>query len=88
MIGLTSLEVYDSISNITEKNYNFELYTDTSDDFSFAEIKDELEEILSISDITPSHLQHERIGPHIRKAYKKLRSEKSSSDGYLKLLLD
>ena len=46
-------------------------------------MKDELEEILNISDITPNHLQHEKIGPGIIQAYKKLGSEKSSTDGYI-----
>ena len=63
MIGLTSLEVYNSIYNITKTINKFELYTDTFDDFSFTELKDELEEIFNNSDTTPYHLQHEIIGP-------------------------
>ena len=51
-------------------------------------MKDELEEIHDISDITPSDLQHETIGPRNIHAYKKLRSEKSSTDGYVIILLD
>ena len=35
MIGLTSLEVYNSIFNITERNNKFELYRDTSNKFGF-----------------------------------------------------
>ena len=74
VIGLASLEVYYSFANITEEyKYNkFELYTDNFDEFSFSELKDELEEIFSISDITPYHLQHEKLGPRIIEAYKKL----------------
>ena len=60
MIGLISLGVYNSIFNINKTNNNFELFTDHFDRFLFEELKDELEEILSISDITPKHLQHER----------------------------
>ena len=56
MIGLTNLQVYNSIFKIIEKSNKFGLYTDNFDEFSFEEIKDELEEILSISDITPYHL--------------------------------
>ena len=38
MIGLTSLEVYNRIFNITEENNKFELYTGSPDDsFSFVE---------------------------------------------------
>ena len=63
------------------------LYTESFDEFSFPELKDELEEILKISDITTSHLQHEVSRPHIIQAYKKLGSVKSSTDGYLILLM-
>ena len=34
MVGLTDLEVYNSIFNITKENNKFELYTDTFDEFS------------------------------------------------------
>ena len=67
-------------------NLNF-LYTATFDEFSFTKLKGELEEILSISDITPYHLQHEKIEPRIFKTYRKLRLEKSSTDGYIIILL-
>ena len=87
MLGLTSLEVYNSTFNITEKNNKFELYTDTFEESSFEELKDEIEQILNISDITPYHLQHEKIGPRIIEAYKKLRSEKSSAVGYIIIIL-
>ena len=82
MIGLTSLEVQNSFFKIAEENKKFEFYTDTFDEFSFAELKDEVEEILSYSDITPSPLQYEKIGPRNIRSYKKLGSEKSSTDGY------
>ena len=58
MIGLMSLKVYNSIINITQENNKFKIYTDTIDEFSFEEIKDELEDILTISDSAPYHLQH------------------------------
>ena len=87
MIRLTSLEVYNSIFNINTTNNNFELYTDNFDEFSFKELEDELEEILSKSDITPYHLQHEKIGPHFTEAYRKLRLEKSSLDENVIILM-
>ena len=82
MIGLLSLELYSPIFEITEKNINFELYKDTFDELSIEELKDELEEIPNISIITPQHLQHEIMGPRNIEAYKKLKAEKSSTDGY------
>ena len=42
MIGLTNLEVYTSIFNITEKNNKFEIYRDISNKFGFLELKDKL----------------------------------------------
>ena len=86
MIGLTSLEVYNSISNITEHNNKFEIFTDVFIEFSVMEIKDELEEIFDIEHITAKHLQDEKTRPLNIKLFKKLRSEKPSTDAYLILL--
>ena len=86
-LGLPNLEVYDSIFNITEKSNNFELYTGNFDGFSFEELKDELGEIFIVSAITPSHLQHETIGPRNIEAYDNFRLENSSTDGYKMLLM-
>ena len=74
MIGLTDLEVYKSVFNLNHTNNKFEIYTDTFDDFSFDELKDEPEEILNISKTTEVHLEDETIGPRIIKSYVKLRS--------------
>ena len=87
MIGLTSLKVFNSIFYITAGNCKFEVLTDNFDEFSFEELKYELEEILTISDITLSHLQHEIIGPRNFQAYKKKRSENSSTNCYIILLM-
>ena len=70
MLGLTDLEVYNSIFNKTKENNKFELYTDTFDEFLFMELKDEVQEILGISNITDDHLEDEIIGPRIIKAYR------------------
>ena len=47
MISLTSLEAYNCIF-IKQKKKKFELFTDKFDEFLFGELKDELEEILSV----------------------------------------
>ena len=61
MIGLINLEVYNSIFNKNSTNNKLEFYTRYVDDeFSYNELKDELEEVLNVSDITPFHLQHEK----------------------------
>ena len=87
MIGLTNLEVYNSIFNITEENNKFELYRDTSNKFGFLELKDELEEVLNIPHITQEHLEDEKIGSRIIDEFFKLSHEKINSDGYMILLL-
>ena len=87
MIGLTDLEVYNSIFNITKENNKFEIYRDSSNKFGFLELKDELEEILNISHITNEHLDDKVLGPRIIDAYIKLSHEKKNSDGYMLLLV-
>ena len=86
MLGLIDLEVYNSIFNITKENNKFELYTDSFDEFSFPELKDEVEEILNISNITDDHLEDETLALRIAETYWKLRSDKTSHDGYTILL--
>ena len=88
MLGLIDLEVYNSIFNITKENNKFELYTDTFDEFSFMELVDEVGENLGIPNITDAHLEDDELGLQIAKTYWKLRSEKSSTDGYNILLMD
>ena len=86
MLGLIDLEVYNSIFNITKENNKFKLYTDTFDEFSFTELKDEIEEILNIPEITDDYLEDEILAPRIAETYWKLRSDKTSHDGYIILL--
>ena len=76
MIGLTSLEVYNSIFKTTEENKKFELYRDSSNKFEFLELKDELEKILNISHITQEHREDEIIGTRNTDDFIKLSTEK------------
>ena len=87
MVGFIGLEVYNSVFTITEENNKFELYRNNFEEFSFEELKDELQDILYISDNTPLNLQHEKKGPHINEAYQMLWSQKSSTVGYFILLM-
>ena len=86
MIGLTDLEVYNSIFNITENN-KFEIYRDMSEKFGSIELKDELEEILDIPHITNKQLDDKILGPRIIDEFIKLSNEKKNTDGYMILLL-
>ena len=85
MIGLMSVQVYNSIFNINYRNNKIELYTDTFDEISFEELKVELEEILNKWKISKEHLQDEEIAPRITSAYKELKAEKRMTDGYYML---
>ena len=87
LVGLTSLEVYNYIFIITEGNNKLELYIDTFDEYSFEELKDQLEEILSSLGISPKNLKNDTIGAVIKNAYRNLKLEKSSTDGYIILKL-
>ena len=87
MIVLTTLEVYLSVFITTKDSNNFEFYTDSFDEFSFADIKEEFKETLGLSDITPTHLQHDLVGPHTHGAYEILGSEKLSTDIYLIIMM-
>ena len=88
MIGLTDLEVYNSIFNKTEENNKFEIYRDTPTKFQFLDLKDELEEILGIPHIIREHLLVDETASRIIDEYHKLSHEKKNSDGYTILLLN
>ena len=73
MIGLTDLEVYNSIFNITEKNNKLQLYIfpdEKSGGVSYIKVRDEIEKDLDISDFTATVLQDDIIGPSIIEEYK------------------
>ena len=72
MLGITDFEAYNSISNKNTINEKFHFYAETFDDFLFLDLKDELEEIPSVSYNTPTHQQHEILGLRIVEAYRKL----------------
>ena len=87
MLGLTSLEVYISIFNITEENIKVELYTDPLEfEFSYTELEDKVAEVRGLSDISFEHLSHEILGPDVFESYRKLSIEKSETGGYYNLL--
>ena len=73
LIGLTDLEVYNSIFNITEENNKFELYKfpdEKAGGFSYTKVRDEIEKDLDIEDFTAIDLQDDIIGPINIEEYK------------------
>ena len=89
MIGLTDLEVYNSIFNITEKNNKFELYKFPDDKIgclTYTKIRDEVERDLVISDITDAGLQDDIIAPIIIEEYKKQVTKRMKDGQYMKII--
>ena len=73
MIGLTDLEVYNSIYNVTEQNDKLKLYKfpdEKAGGVSYTEVRDEIERVLDISDITATDLQDDIMGPIIIEDYR------------------
>ena len=56
MIGLTSLEVQNSVFIVNTTISKYEFHTDNFDEFLFEELKGELEEIPDNSNISQEHL--------------------------------
>ena len=72
MIGLTDLEVYNSIFIITEENNKFDLYKfpdGKAGGVTYEKVRDEIEKDLDIEDNTAADLQDEIIGPNIIEEY-------------------
>ena len=89
MIGLTDLEVYNSIFNITKQNNKFELYKfpdEKSGGVSYEKVRDEIERDLDISDITTTDLQDDIIGPIIIEEYREQVTKRMKDDKYMKIL--
>ena len=89
MIGLTDLEVYNSIFNITEENNKFELYKfpdKKAGGVAYEKVRDEIEKDLDIEDITASDLQDEKIGPIIIEEYEEQVEKRMNDEQYMIIL--
>ena len=89
MIGLTGLEVYNSIFNITEENNKFELYkfpAEKAGGVTYIKVRDEIEQDLGIEDIKAADLQDEIIGPIIIEEYKKQVTKRTKNEQYMNIL--
>ena len=89
MIGLTDLDVYKSIFNITEENSKFERYKipeEKAGGISYTKVRDEIDKDLDISDITASDLQDHIIGPIIIEEYKEQLTKRMKDEQYMNIL--
>ena len=89
MIGLTDLEVYNSIFNITEENNKFELYKfpdEKAVGVTYEKVRDEIEKDLDIEGITAEDLQDDIIGPIIIEEYEEQVTKRMNDEQYMNLL--
>ena len=89
MIGLTDLEVYNSIFNITEENNKLQIYKypeDKSGGVTYEKVRDEIEKDLDIEDITASDLQDDIIAPIIIKEYREQVTKRMKDDKNMEIL--
>ena len=89
MIGLTDLEVYNSIFNIREESNKFELYKfpdKKAGGISYTKVRDEIEKDLDIEDITAVDLQDDIIAPIIIEEYKEQVTRRMNDGGYMNIL--
>ena len=89
MVGLTDLEVYNSIFNITEENNKFELYKfpdEKSGGVTYEKVRDEIEKDLGIENITAEDLQDDIIGPIIIEEYNERVTKKMNDEQYMNIL--
>ena len=89
MNGLTDLEVYNSIFNITEENNKFKLYKfpdEKSGGVTYEKVRDEIERDRDIEDITAEDLQDEILGPIIIKEYNEQVTKIMNDEQYMNIL--
>ena len=89
MIGLTDLEVYNSIFNITEDNNKFKLYKfpdEKAGGVTYEKVRDEIEKNLDIEDITAADLQDDIIGPIIIEEYREQVEKRMNDEQYMNIL--
>ena len=88
MLGLVSLEVHNSIFNITKENTKFELYKFPDEKvggISYEKFRHEIEKDSGISDITAADIQDDIIAPVIIEEYKKQVTKRMKGDQYMRI---
>ena len=89
MIGLTDLEVYNSIFDITEENNKFDLYKlpdEKTGGITYEKVRYEIEKDLDIEDITAEDLQDDIIGPIIIEEYEEQVTKRMNDEQYMNIL--
>ena len=88
MIGLTDLEVYNSVFNITEPNNKLQFCKfpdEKAGGVPCEKVRDENEKDLDISDITATDLQDDIIGPIFIEEYKEQVTKRMKDEQYMNI---
>ena len=88
MIGLTDVEVYNSIFNKTEENKKFKLYNfpdEKAVNIPYTKVRDEIEKDLDFSDNTATDIQDDLIDPIIIKEYREQVTKKMGDVEYVNI---
>ena len=88
MIGLTDLEVYNSIFKITAENNKFEIYKfpdEKAGGVTYGKVRDEIEKDLDFEDITAEDLQDDIIGPIIIEEYEEQVTKRMNDEQYMNI---
>ena len=89
MIGITDLEVYNSIYNITEENDKIKFYKfpdEKSSGVSYINVRDETEKDLDNSDIPASDLEDDIIAPNNIEEYRDQVAKRMKDGGHNRIL--
>ena len=89
MIGLTDLDVYNSIFNITEEKNNFKRYkfpNEKSGGITYEKVRGEIKRDLDISDTTAADLQDDLIAPIIFEEYKEQLTKRMKNEQYMNII--
>ena len=89
VVGLTDLEVYNSIFNINTTNNKLKFFKfpdEKAGGISYTKVRDEIEKDLDISDITAADLQDEILGPIIIEEYREQVTKRTEGVGYMNIL--
>ena len=88
MIGVTDLEVYNSLFNITEENNKFQLYKfpdEKAGGITYEKVRDEIEKDLDIEDITAEDLEDDIKGPIIIEEYNEQVTKRMNDEQYMNI---
>ena len=89
MIGLTSLEVYKSLFNLTKENNKFKLCKfpdEKSGGVSYEKLRDEIERGMDISDTTATDSEDDIKSPINNKEYREEVTKRMKDLGYMNIL--